>query len=137
MLSYAITRLSRSWKLFAALALGMTLAATFFGGLNVAADTVGKQALDAQLVNTPVDINLYPGYAGPGLFTIGPFPASSYENVANAVKSVDGVITAVILATTANARNGAHPMYRPIEDNSLLYSHMTRNGGRYNLLAKE
>ena len=50
MLSYAIKRISRSWKLFAALALGMTLAATFFGGLNVAADTVGKQALDAQLV---------------------------------------------------------------------------------------
>src|SRR5437588_1141429 len=36
----------------------MTLAATFFGGINVAADTVGKQALDAQLANTPVDMQL-------------------------------------------------------------------------------
>ena len=36
----------------------MTLAAAFFGGINVAADTVGKQALDAQLVNTPVDVQL-------------------------------------------------------------------------------
>jgi len=137
LLSYAIKRISRSWKLFAALALGMTLAATFFGGLNVAADTVGKQALDAQLVNTPVDINLYPGYAGPGLFTIGPFPASSYENVANAVKSVDGVITAEILATTANARNGSYPSIRAIEDNSLLYSHMTLIGGRKTLRGNE
>jgi len=115
----------------------MTLAATFFGGLNVAADTVGNQALDAQLVNTPVDINLYPGYAGPGLFTIGPFPASSYENVANAVKSVDGVITAEILATTANARNGSYPSIRAIEDNSLLYSHMTLIGGRKTLRGNE
>src|SRR5436189_6182240 len=103
----------------------MTLAATFFGGLNVAADTVGKQALDAQIVNTPVDINLYPGYAAPGLFTIGPFPASSYENVANAVKSVDGVITAEILTTTPNAPNGSYPSIRAIEDNPLIYSHTT------------
>src|SRR5437016_13050708 len=36
----------------------MTLAATFFGGINVAADTVGNQALDAQLANTPVDMQL-------------------------------------------------------------------------------
>jgi hypothetical protein len=42
LLSYAVKRITRSWKLFAALALGMTLAATFFGGLNIAADTVGK-----------------------------------------------------------------------------------------------
>ena len=46
-------------KLFAGLALGMTLAATFFGGINVAADTGGKQALDAQLANTPVDVQLH------------------------------------------------------------------------------
>ena len=115
----------------------MTLAATFFGGLNVAADTVGNQALDAQLVNTPVDINLYPGYAGPGLFTTGPFPASSYESVANAVKSVDGVITAEIVATTANPRNGSYPSIRAIEDNSLLYSHMTLIGGRKTLRGNE
>src|SRR5436853_1255413 len=58
LLSYALKRITRSWKLFAALSLGMTLAATFFGGINVAADTVGKQALDAQLANTPVDMQL-------------------------------------------------------------------------------
>jgi hypothetical protein len=49
MLSYAFKRIIRSWKLYASLILGMMLAATFFGGINVGADTIGKQALDAQL----------------------------------------------------------------------------------------
>src|SRR5205809_4467037 len=135
MLSYAIKRISRSWKLFAALALGMTLAATFFGGLNVAADTVGKQALDAQLVNTPVDVNLYPGYTGI-YYPVGPYQASSYYNVTNAVKSIDGVTTAESTAT-AYSNNGSYPSIRVIQDNSVLYSHITLVGGRKTLRANE
>jgi ABC-type antimicrobial peptide transport system permease subunit len=134
MLSYALKRISRSWKLFAALALGMTLAATFFGGLNVAADTVGKQALDAQLVNTPVDVNLSPGYAGYAYYP--PYQSTSYQNVTNAVKRVDGVTTAEDIAT-AYANNGSYPGIRAIQDNSLLYTHMTLIGGRKALRANE
>jgi len=114
----------------------MTLAATFFGGLNVAADTVGKQALDAQLVNTQVDVNLYPGYTGIGYYPVGPYQASSYYNVTNAVKSIDGVTTAESTAT-AYSNNGSYPSIRVIQDNSVLYSHITLVGGRKTLRANE
>jgi len=87
----------------------MTLAATFFGGLNVAADTVGRQALDAQLVNTPVDVNLYPGYSGIGYYSVGPYRASSYYNVTNAVKGIDGV-TAAESTATAYSYNVSYPV---------------------------
>src|SRR5213596_322805 len=118
------------------LALGMTLAATFFGGLNVAADTVGKQALDAQLVNTQVDVNLYPGYTGIGYYPVGPYLASAYKNVTSAVKIVDGVSTAEDIVT-AYAYNGSYPGIRAIQDDSVLYSHMTLISGRKTLRANE
>src|SRR5437867_9952130 len=114
----------------------MTLAATFFGGLNVAADTVGKQALDAQLVDTPVDVSLYPGYAGIGYYPVSPYLASAYKNVTSAVKIVDDVSTAEDIVT-AYAYNGSYPGIRAIQDNSLLYSHMTLIGGRKSLRANE
>src|SRR5205809_354226 len=114
----------------------MTLAATFFGGLNVAADTVGKQALDAQLVNTPVDVNLYPGYTGIGYYPVGPYQDSSYYNVTNAVRGIDGVTTAESIAT-AYSNNGSYPSIRLIQDNSVLYSHMTLVAGRKTLRANE
>ncbi|HYY90447.1 MAG TPA: FtsX-like permease family protein [Candidatus Dormibacteraeota bacterium] len=137
MLSYAIKRISRSWKLFAALALGMTLAATFFGGLNVAADTVGKQALDAQLVNTPVDVNLYTGYSGIGGFYSGSaYPASAYRNVTNAVRTIDDVSAAESMVTAYNL-NGSYPSLKAIQDSSVIFSHMTLVGGRKTLYANE
>src|SRR5213594_898213 len=89
LLSYALKRITRSWKLFAALSLGMTLAATFFGGINVAADTVGRQALDAQLANTPVDIQLHGFFADGGTSL-----ASSVQNLISKVENIDGVADA-------------------------------------------
>src|SRR5206468_3746980 len=136
LLSYALKRISRSWKLFAALALGMTLAATFFGGLNVAADTVGKQALDAQLVNTPVDVTLYPGLSSFGVFRVGPYPASAFGNVTTAVKSIGGVAAAETVAT-ASSNNGSYTGIRAVEDDSLVYDHMTLVAGRETLHANE
>jgi ABC-type antimicrobial peptide transport system permease subunit len=127
LLSYAIKRISRSWKLFAALALGMTLAATFFGGLNVAADTVGKQALDAQLVNTPVDMNLQPESS---------LPSSYFQNVTNGVDRVSGVATAESMGR-AYSYNSSYPNIEAIQDNSLLYQHMTLVAGRKTLGANE
>jgi ABC-type antimicrobial peptide transport system permease subunit len=127
LLSYAIKRISRSWKLFAALALGMTLAATFFGGLNVAADTVGKQALDAQLVNTPVDMNLQPEYS---------LSSSYFQNVTSSVDQVSGVAAAESIGT-AYSYNSSYPNIEAIQDNSLLYQHMTLVSGRKTLNANE
>src|SRR5438128_10159293 len=85
MLSYALKRIIRSWKLYASLILGMMLAATFFGGINVGADTIGKQALDAQLANTPVDISLRPVSGGISV------PRTSFDNVVQRVEAVSGV----------------------------------------------
>src|SRR5919109_2182584 len=138
MLSYAIKRISRSWKLFAALALGMTLATTFFGGLNVAADTVGKQALDAQLVNTPVDMNLYPsnGVFGGFSYTGSAYPSSAYRNVTDAVGSIDGVSSAESTGS-ASSFNGSYPILKAIQDNSVVLSHMTLVGGSKILHANE
>src|SRR5205807_8692863 len=86
MLSYAFKRIVRSWKLYASLILGMMLAATFFGGINVAADTIGKQALDAELANTPVDIQLRP--ISPGI-SVSP---SSFQSIVHSVQQVNGVV---------------------------------------------
>lgn len=59
---YVLKRIVRSWKLFAALLLGVTLASTFFAGINVGADTAAKQALDQQLSYVPVDIVVRSGW---------------------------------------------------------------------------
>src|SRR5437870_9310063 len=93
MLSYAFKRIIRSWKLYASLILGMMLAATFFGGINVGADTIGKQALDAQLANTPVDISLTPFSGGMSI------PRSSFDSVSLKVKQVNGVVAAESVGT--------------------------------------
>ncbi len=89
MLSYALKRIVRSWKLFVSLILGMMLAATFFGGINVGADTIGKQALDAQLADTPVDMQLTPSTGFPQGSI--PVPPETFQNVAAKVGQVDGV----------------------------------------------
>jgi ABC-type antimicrobial peptide transport system permease subunit len=127
MLSYAFKRIIRSWKLYASLILGMTLAATFFGGINVGADTIGKQALDAQLVNTPVDITLNPISGGMSV------PRTSFGNVAQRVRGVSGVVGVESVGSVTQQfypYNGSIPYIKAIQDNSLLYQHLTLLGGR-------
>src|SRR5436853_5038402 len=118
MLSYAFKRIIRSWKLYASLILGMMLAATFFGGINVGADTIGKQALDAQLANTPVDISLTPASSGISV------PSSSFNNVIRKVLGVSGVVSAEALGSVNEQfypYNGSIPNIKGIQDNSPLY----------------
>jgi len=127
MLSYAIKRIIRSWKLYASLILGMMLAATFFGGINVGADTIGKQALDAQLANTPVDISLNPVSGGISV------PRTSFDNVAQRVQGVNGVVSAEPVASVTEQfypYNGSIPYIKAIRDASLLYQHFTLLNGR-------
>ena len=59
---YAFKRVIRSWRLFAALLLGVVLASTFFAGINISADTAAKQALDQHLRNVSIDIAVRPGW---------------------------------------------------------------------------
>src|SRR6266581_1367805 len=127
MLSYALKRIIRSWKLYASLILGMMLAATFFGGINVGADTIGKQALDAQLANTPVDISLAPISGGMSA------PRSSFDNVIQRVQGVSGVVSAEAVGSVNEQfypYNGSIPYIKAIQDSSLLYQHLTLVSGR-------
>src|SRR6266849_3632750 len=127
MLSYALKRIVRSWKLYASLILGMMLAATFFGGINVGADTIGKQALDAQLANTPVDISLTPVSCGISV------PRSSFDSVALKVEQVSGVVAAESVGSVNKQSypyNESIPYIKAIQDSSLLYQHFTLLNGR-------
>jgi ABC-type antimicrobial peptide transport system permease subunit len=132
LLSYALKRITRSWKLFAALALGMTLAATFFGGINVAADTVGKQALDAQLANTPVDMQLR-------AFSIdgGRSLNSSVQSLISNLQKIDGVAAAEPVGTSNLFNASLSTTVTGIQDTSVLYQHMTLVSGRKTLHANE
>ncbi len=133
MLSYAFKRIIRSWKLYASLILGMMLAATFFGGINVGADTIGKQALDAELANTPVDIQLRP--FSPGISA----PRSSFQTVAQSVKQVNGVVAAEPIGSVGGqfSYNGSSPTIKAVQDGSLLYQHFTMVSGQETLHTNE
>ncbi|MDI6805610.1 MAG: hypothetical protein QMD20_02975, partial [Candidatus Bathyarchaeia archaeon] len=53
---YAVKHMFRSWKLFLALLIGITLASTFFAGIDIKANATAKQALDQQLRYVYVDM---------------------------------------------------------------------------------
>jgi len=55
-LFYPVRRIIRSWKLFAALLIGVALASAFFAGIDVKANSTARQALDQQLRNILVDL---------------------------------------------------------------------------------
>ncbi|RLI43164.1 hypothetical protein DRO59_01780, partial [Candidatus Bathyarchaeota archaeon] len=55
-LSYAFKHVFRSWKIFLALLVGITLACTFFAGTDIKANVTAKQALDQQLDRITVDM---------------------------------------------------------------------------------
>ena len=55
-ISYAVKHVFRSWKLFLALLIGVTLASAFFAGIDIKASATTKQALDQQLENIYVDM---------------------------------------------------------------------------------
>jgi len=133
MLSYALKRIIRSWKLYASLILGMMLAATFFGGINVGADTIGKQALDAELANTPVDIQLRP--FSPGISA----PRSSFQSVVQSVKQVNGVVAAERIGSAGGqfSYNGSFLTIKAVQDGSLLYQHFTTVSGQETLHTNE
>lgn len=57
-LMYPVKHVFRNWKLFAALLIGVTLAATFCAALGVKANLSAEQSLDKQISNVITDIQL-------------------------------------------------------------------------------
>src|SRR6266566_1640776 len=117
----------------------MTLAATFFGGINVAADTVGKQALDAQLANTPVDMQLR-DFSVDG----GKSLNSSVQGLVSNLQKIDGVVAAEPVGTSnlsipfnSSIIVTSSITITGIQDASVLYQHMTLVSGRKTLHANE
>jgi ABC-type antimicrobial peptide transport system permease subunit len=56
MYSYTFRRITRSWQLFVAFFLGLTLAVSLFAGTIVGSDSVGYQTLAEAMTNVPVDL---------------------------------------------------------------------------------
>src|SRR5437879_1893024 len=117
----------------------MTLAATFFGGINVAADTVGKQALDAQLANTPVDMQLR-DFSVDG----GKSLNSSVQGLVSNLQKIDGVVAAEPVGTSnlsipfnSSIIVTSSITITGIQDASVLYQRMTLVSGRKTLHANE
>src|SRR5438309_8691219 len=118
----------------------MTLAATFFGGINVAADTVGKQALDAQLADTAVDMQLRD-------FSVDRPKSlnSSVQDLVSNHQKIDGVVAAEPVGTSNLfiPFNASSPIIvtsinvAGIQDASALYQHMTLVSGRKTLHPNE
>ncbi len=97
----------------------MVLAATFFGGINVGADTIGRQALDQQLESTPVDLRLQDSRFG---FTITA-PSSTFQTLAGAVNQVSGVVTTEVRGDAQDGANFTLPEIKAIHDGSTLHPH--------------
>src|SRR5438046_6591899 len=119
----------------------MTLAATFFGGINVAADTVGKQVLDAQLANSPVDMQLR-DFSVDGGKSLNP----SVQGLVSNLQKIDGVVAAEPVGTSNlfipfNASSSimviSSTTVTGIQDASVLYQHMTLVSGRKTLHSNE
>ena len=53
---YAVTHVFRSWKLFLALLIGITLASAFFAGIDIKANVTARQALKQDLNRVYVDM---------------------------------------------------------------------------------
>jgi ABC-type antimicrobial peptide transport system permease subunit len=145
MLSYAFKRVIRSWKLFVALLLGTVLAATFFAGINIAADTAARQALDQRLSEVPVDVvvsvgsELKPGQTSD---VIGR-PSNIIKEAADAIRSVDDVKSVEVTSSFWNeiqlpeSNETAYFALTGISNGSHVYDGLTVISGNGSLLENE
>ncbi len=79
-LMYPVKHVFRNWKLFVALLIGITLAATFFAGIGVKSNLATEQALDKQISTVLTDIE----------FT-APLNQSNLPLAYRDITSIDGV----------------------------------------------
>jgi len=143
-LSYAFKRIIRSWKLFTALLLGTMLAATFFAGINIGADTSAKQALNQQLSTITVDAYSSGGYnTDPSSSRTYGLSSQNWTSVKGLLKSVSGVAEAEMisrpyLSLQVKNETGSYYFYvTGIEGESRVYDGLTVTGGSTSLGANE
>lgn len=86
---YAVTHVFRSWKLFLALLIGITLASTFFAGIDIKANATARQALEQDLSQVYVDMVA-------GLPSMHP---EDMSNVSNDVAGLSGVAGVEAIST--------------------------------------
>lgn len=105
----------------------MTLAATFYGGINIGADTVAKQFLDEQLRRVPVDAALFP-------FSINTAP-SQFGTVRDSVLTVEGVKTAELYSRMegqayagSNTTDRNYTLIHGVGPGSVVYDDITVDG---------
>jgi ABC-type antimicrobial peptide transport system permease subunit len=118
---YAIKHVFRSWHLFVALLIGITLATTFFAAIDVKANLSAQQALDQQLKNITVDMQ----FQAPLNSTNFRYAISNISSISG-VKSVDEVAR-FHLPLTLPSDNYSQPLSTNVvsfPDNSPLYNEM-------------
>jgi ABC-type lipoprotein release transport system permease subunit len=105
---YAVTHVFRSWKLFLALLIGITLASAFFAGIDIKANVTAGQALKQELSGVYVDMvaNLYQK------------PPEDVLNASRDVAGVSGVVGTEVISAfegqTGFETNGTYPDYKRI-----------------------
>jgi ABC-type antimicrobial peptide transport system permease subunit len=93
---YAVKHVFRSWKLFLALLIGITLASAFFAGIDIKANVTAKQALDQQLENVYADMQI-------NMQNIKHLNLTQMLKIRNKILNVTGVADAEILSRVSYA----------------------------------
>jgi ABC-type lipoprotein release transport system permease subunit len=110
-LLYAVKHVFRSWTLFLALLIGVTLASTFFAGTDIKANATATQALEQQLSHVYVDL-------------------TAYSNVMNATQILEAKerISAIQGITHVEAISTAEGQVTYVENNSVNEYYVTTVG---------
>jgi ABC-type antimicrobial peptide transport system permease subunit len=135
MLTYTIKRVIRSFGLFAALLLGVVLAATFFAGVNIGADTTAKAALNQQLNRVPVDI-VVSSYGSPS------FDTADWLTATSEVASVNGINRSELVSRAYWYGNTSFANYTSfrvvgVSESSRVYDGLTVTSGSNSLGVNE
>jgi len=95
-ITYALTHVFRSWKLFLALLIGIMLASTFFAGIDIKANATARQALEQDLSKVYVDM-------------VASLPSMHPEDISNVSKDVAGLsgVTGVEAISTFNVQTSS------------------------------
>ena len=104
-LLYPIKHVFRNWKLFAALLIGVTLAATFCAAIGVKANLSAEQSLNKQISNVITDIGFSASLNQSNL-------ALAYKNITSieGVKEVD-MVARFSLPVTVPSDNNSKPIF--------------------------
>jgi len=96
-LLYTLKHVSRSWKLFLALLIGIMLASTFFAGIDLKANATAQQAFDQQLslVNFDMEVNFLQ------------LNSTDLVKAQQEIANIEGVKAAEIIARTTQAVNSS------------------------------